>query len=60
MKDSTLGLIGYLSITITLAETFVKKKKIRGELAEEISQLLTSRCTLIDKLQYYWIYRQFS
>ena len=58
-KYSTPGLNDDLVITISLSENFVKKKKEeREELAEEISQLLTERCTLTKKMKYYRRYRQ--
>ena len=37
-----------------------KKKSRKGKLPEKISQLLTSICTLIERLNYYWRYRQWN
>ena len=61
MKESTPGINNNIGITITLDETFVNNnKEERGNLAEEISQLLTRRCTSIEKLKYYRRYRRCS
>ena len=38
---------------------FCEVEKIK-KLAEEISKLLTRRCTLLEKLKYYWRYRRCS
>ena len=52
VKESTPRLNDDLGIIISCPENFVKEKKNREKLAEEISQLLTRRGTLIDKLKY--------
>ena len=61
MKELTHGLNNDIVITITSAETFSKKKKEeKKNLADEISQLLTRRYTLIENLKCYQIYRRCS
>ena len=56
-KESTPGIKYGLLITIPLVENFVKNKKEESKkISEEISQLLTRICMLIQKLKDYRIY----
>ena len=58
MKELTLERNNDFFSTITLSDNYVKEKKEeRKKLADDISQLLSKRCTLIDKKEYYGMYR---